>query len=104
MMQGDQYYVPFYLTNQDGTPVTSAGVSVVEMMIGTIRKVWPTDGSYDAENHAFLFPVTQQESFSLLATAQPVQARVYFANGAVVGGKAGPVLIDLSRSREVLAP
>ena len=102
MMQGDQYSVPFKISNGDGTPITAADVEIVEMMIGDIRKVWPHVGTFDATTNAFLFPIDQKESLGMMSTAQPVQARVYFKGGTVVGGRTGPVNIELSRSKEVL--
>lgn len=102
IMQGDQYNVPILIKAYDGTAINIDIVSDVEVMIGKLRKRYPGEITYSTERNRWIFPLTQDESFALATSRQPVQVRIKFNNGDVVGVNVGEIKIGYSRSREVL--
>lgn len=76
MMQGDEYKIPFEI-EIDGFAANGENVADVEISIGNITKTMSSGAiTFDAEQGAFLFPITQNETFSLRNTPQKVQVRV----------------------------
>lgn len=65
MMQGDQYNIPIEILADDG--VTDPTVfDEVEIVIGSLVKTMRKQQvSYDAEERAFLFPISQKESMNM---------------------------------------
>ncbi len=104
IMQGDQYAIPFDILASDGTPADGSTFAEVEIVVGSMRKTM-TSGAvvYDAGKQAFLFPLTQEETFAL-TTGAPVgaQVRVKLPSGDVFGINLGLINITLSSSTEVL--
>lgn len=104
IMQGDQYGIPFLICDGAGTPLDKNDVENVEIMIGEVRKEMKTGGVvYREEDQAFLFMLTQAESFAMIMRKQRVQVRVKFQNtNEVIGKDLGDVLLTYSGSKEVL--
>lgn len=89
--QGDAYALPVALT-VDGETLTAQKLDTVacaEFMLGEdVRKVYPEDVAFDAENDLFLVPVTQAETFALDENSSiALDVRVEFSDGVVVGTK-----------------
>lgn len=104
VMQGDQYGIPFEITDKDGNLLTDASVDDVEIVIGDMRKTL-ADGeiTYSEADGAFLFPLTQKESFAMAERTQRVQVRVKIAGtDTVIGEDLGHVQITYAKSKEVL--
>ena len=104
VMQGDQYGIPFEITDKDGNLLTDVSVDDVEIVIGDVRKTL-ADGeiTYSEKEGAFLFPLTQAESFGMIERTQRVQVRVKLAGtDTVIGEDLGHVQITYAKSKEVL--
>lgn len=105
--QGDAYNLPVRVII-NGETVTEDDLALldsVEFSAGEgIRKVYPEDATFDAENDVFLVPLTQEETFKLdEGECLPVDVRVKFLGGDVVGTKIMPKLRVLDAlSEEVL--
>lgn len=102
MMQGDAYALPIEIQTADGL-ANGQTFADVEIMIGPIRRTL-RDGSltYDADQQAFLFPLSQQDTFALCSGIKPGQVRVRTHDGQVFGTSLGGVDVRRSLSREVL--
>lgn len=102
IMQGDQYSIPIRIKAADGTIIEPSIVSSVEIMVGFIKKTYPGEITF-SDDDRWLFPLTQEESVKISSFKQPVQARIKFNGGDVVGGKYIPKLqITESRSKVIL--
>lgn len=83
--QGDAYAIPVAI-EFDGAPLNPADVSVVEFVIGGIRKLYPDDVQYDRTDGYFYLPLTQEETFSFEADGSvELDIRVKYASGDVEG-------------------
>jgi len=100
IMQGDSYGIPVTVRRDDGQLVDEYCAEAVEIIIGSIRKVYP--GQITFSDGKWIFPLTQEESMQLSAQKQTAQIRVRFTSGDVVGAKSGIVFVDCSKSGEVL--
>lgn len=98
-MQGDSYSIKIKIS-QDGLPLTPEMVEEVEIAIGSYIKKYPGEVSYLDES--WLFPVSQKESFAMMAVPQPCQLRVKLAGGDVFGTDMGSIDVCDSLSKEVL--
>lgn len=98
IMQGDAYSIPVSI-RAGATEITPDMVESVEVMVGDVAKSYPEQMEYD---DSWIFTLTQQESFELCSTLQPVQVRVKFKSGEVAGTQCGCVSVNGSRSREVM--
>ena len=96
--QGDAYDIEIVLTDGDGTEVTPAMVSEVEVMLGKLRKTYPGDLTYDG---VWIFPLTQEDTLKIKGI-YGLEARVRFNDGTVVGAGLGVVAVMPSKSRKVL--
>ena len=78
---GDSYNLNLKVT-VNNKPVDLASVELIEFSIGGITKQWPTEVQYDQGLDTFLFPLSQEESFTLV---NPVlyQTRVKYNNSNV---------------------
>ena len=93
IMQGDAYYIAVTLTDDDDEPITDGNVYVT---LGTlIKKV-----TYSEEEEAWLFPLSQEESFALDFLCG-LEARL--VNGATaVGAVIGNVYVISTENKEVV--
>lgn len=95
MMQGDQYSIP--ITGED---FNIDDVESIEFALGSIVKSYPDEVSY--ADGTFNFPVTQQETLSLIGE-QTTQARVKFKySNDVVGMPMDNLLVQRSKTRTIL--
>lgn len=86
--QGDEYDIPIAL-ELNGQTLDITAVEAVEVYLGDLRKTYPGEIEYDSENDRLLFPVTQGETFSMEEnSAVPLDVRVRFINGDVMGSRA----------------
>ena len=98
MVQGDAYYIDLSIKN-NGEPLDVGSVETVEFMLLNLQKLYPGDVSFDGEK--FHFPVTQEETFQLPALC-PMQIRVKFKSGNVVGSEVQKINVKYSLSKVVL--
>lgn len=102
MFQGDQYLIPVYITAQ-GTYLDLSNISKVEITIHNVTKEYPGEVSYDPSSGAFLFPMTQKESFSMPSKKRLyAQSRIYYNNDTVFGTDPIDFFIGESLSKEEL--
>ena len=101
MMQGDSYNQGIEILDDTGAVVLPEAVSDVEIAIGHIKKTY-AKGEIKFGEGVWLFPLTQEESFSLPAGKLYGQVRIKWATGEVDGCKLEIPKLAESRSREVL--
>lgn len=99
IMQGDAYKIPVTITSR-GENLDVNLVDSIEMAVGSLIKAYPGELEYADEK--WFFPVSQEETFALPAFQQPVQVRVKFNTGEVIGAKIGSLFVESSHSKEVL--
>ena len=104
-MQGDQYSIPIVLKGLDSNGqaicIEPNMVTDIEFMIGQLRQEYPGIVSYS--DGVYLFPLTQEQTFRFSGHPQPVQVRVRFNDGTVIGQSwTRTVEITESRSKVVL--
>ena len=101
MMQGDSYSLDIEILTADGTVVTDADVSNVEITIGHLRKTY-ADGIVRYDSGVWKFPMTQEETFKYLPSLVRGQVRLVWKNGDVEGIPLDGIRVKESISREVL--
>lgn len=103
MMQGDSYGLSIEILKADGTAVTEADVSDVEVTIGHLRKTYLNgEVTFDTETGKWVFPLIQEETFQFPAMRVKGQVRVAWAGGGVEGADLGNISVHESMSKEVL--
>ena len=103
IMQGDQYAIPFEILTADGTPANGDTFADVELVVGALRKTMSSGAIvYDADRGAFLFPLMQEETFSMRDQRYKAQLRVKTVDGDVIGIDLGVIIVDVSKSKEIL--
>lgn len=98
MIQGDAYNIELRITSQ-GEALDVEQVEAVEVVLGGLRRVYPDEVAYS--DGKFLFPVTQEETFRLPPSC-PMQVRVKFRGGDVIGSPSQMVNVAASLSKAVL--
>ena len=101
MMQGDSYNLAIEVLKADGSLVTDADVSNIEITIGNLRKTTKDGVKYDIGSGAWKFPLSQEESFQMPRRVKG-QVRLKWKQGEVEGVPLGEISLDESLSREVL--
>ena len=101
IMQGDAYDLGIEILDNEGNVVTPDAVADVEIVIGHLTKTYARDELKFGEG-VWLFPLTQEESFSLMASRPKAQIRMKWKTGEVDGTKLDMSAVDESFSREVL--
>ena len=101
MMQGDGGYLGIELRNSAGAVVAPGDVREVEITLGTLRKTYPR-GELSYAGGVWLFPLSQEESLSLMPGAAAAQVRLVWAHGVVEGQSLWGIWIEESISKEVL--
>lgn len=101
MMQGDSYSLGIVILNNAGSHVTPADVRDVEITIGHLIKSY-RNAELTFSDGVWLFPISQEESFSMWPTNVKAQVRVAWAGGAVEGKPIYGIRNDESLSKEVL--
>ncbi len=103
IMQGDQYAIPFEILHTDETAADADDFADVEIMVGSLSKTASAGAiTYSEVHKAFLFPLTQEETFAMQNVPQDIQLRVKTGTGDVIGIKLGQMIVEASRSKEVL--
>ena len=102
MMQGDSYSLDIEILDADGTAITDAEVSNVEITIGHLRKTFADGVRYDSSKGVWKFPMTQEETFRYMPARVRGQVRVVWNNGEVEGIPLEGISVKESISREVL--
>lgn len=98
MVQGDAYSMDVEITNL-GEPLNIAGVGKVEISLAFLQKSYPDEVTYS--DGKFRFPLTQAETFKLPPKC-PMQVRVKFASGDVLGSEMQQVDVLRSISKVVI--
>lgn len=104
IMQGDQYAIPVEIKDVDGTPANGETFADVEIVVGSVRRTMSAgEIVYDPNQAAFLFPLTQAETFAMRDQPQIMQIRVKTVDGNVLGVNLGGTIIVIgSKSKEEL--
>lgn len=98
IMQGDAYSIPIRIRSGN-VEITPDMVESIEFVIGSITKSYPNEVSF---TDSWQFPLTQEESFQLSPNMQPLQIRIKFLSGEIIGRKYGCISIESSISKAVL--
>lgn len=101
MMQGDSYFLGFVLRNNAGQPITPEDVLDVEITVGSLTKR-KNDGKLIYDNGMWMFPLSQEESMGMRPGGKDAQARIKWASGVVEGQPIYGVIVQESKSKEVL--
>ena len=103
MMQGDGYGLPFEIWKDEETPVVPGDLEDLQITLGHLTRTWARgELEYDREKNLWIFPLTQQESFSLPSGCVPCQLRLRWVGGSVEGVSLGHIHVEESITREVL--
>ena len=103
IMQGDQYALPFEIRTADGTAAAADTFADVEIVIGSlVKRASAGEITFSEPHGAFLFPLTQAETFGMHSMPADVQIRVKTHEGDVIGTRLGPLIVEASLSGEVL--
>lgn len=90
---GDQYSIPFRITDCKGRSLTEDIVTDVVIKIGSIVKSYEKHSiSYDSENDVWLFPITDKETKELYKLSRtfgadetiPLQVKVKVGNDIIL--------------------
>lgn len=98
MVQGDAYSIDVTVKNQ-GEPLAVENVELVEITLLNLTRSYPDEVTYS--DGKFHFPVTQEETFRLPPVC-PMQVRVKFTGGDVVGSRIQMVEVAGAISKAVL--
>lgn len=98
MVQGDAYSIDVTVKNQ-GEALAVDNVEQVEITLLNLTRSYPEDVTYS--DGKFHFPITQEETFKLPPVC-PMQVRVKFTGGDVIGSKIQMVEVAGSISKAVL--
>ncbi len=101
--QGDACIIPVKIL-MNGEPVNIGDVAEVEFRTGDIRKMYPADVTYDAENKTFRMPLRQEDTFTFPADDfVQFDVRVKFVGGTVIGTQKVTVFVTVDAlSEEVI--
>ena len=98
MVQGDAYSIDVEITNE-GQALSPPAVSLVEIALLNLVKTYPGDVTFS--DGKFHFPLTQTETFGL-PTVCPMQVRVKFPSGDVIGSEMQRLDVKRALSRKVI--
>lgn len=101
IMQGDSYDLGIEICDENGAPVTADDVADVEIVIGHMKKTLSNNEVKYGED-GWLFPLSQEESFRLMASKPKAQVRVKWKSGEVDGAKIDISSVEESSSKAVL--
>lgn len=103
IMQGDSYSIAVEILDGNKEIVSEDRISDVEIAIGTLIKSYvKKEITYDSETGKWMFPLTQEETFSYIPSIVDCTVRVRWTNGDVEGTRVKDVRILESVSKEVL--
>ena len=101
IMQGDQYKIPFSITDAKNRVLTDEQLSDVEICVGLIKYHKP-DVVYNSLLQVWEFPLTQQQSFRIAQTKVSVKIRVKTIDNEIIGIDLGKINVFQSTSKEEL--
>ena len=82
--QGDQYAIPFKV-KRNGVVQTPDSVSVLEIVLAGIRKTCPGEIVWHENTQQYLFPLNQDDSFSLEEDSYDVLGRAHYTDDTITG-------------------
>lgn len=82
--QGDQYAIPITV-ERNGITQTASDIQKLEVVLAGIRKLYPGDIVYNSGTQKFLYPITQEDSFSLEEDTYDAIGRPLYADGTISG-------------------
>lgn len=98
MVQGDEYSLDITISNQ-GEALNIGDVAEIEFTLLNIVKKYPDTVSYS--DGKFKFPLIQAETFGLPPIC-PIQIRVKFGSGDVIGSEMKKISVKNSLSKAVI--
>ena len=98
MVQGDEYSLDITISNR-GEALDIEDVAEIEFTLLNLVKMYPGAVSY--ANGKFKFPLTQEETFKLPPIC-PMQIRVKFRSGDIIGSEMKKISVKNSLSRTVI--
>lgn len=98
MVQGDAYSLAVTVTNNSQT-LRIDDIEKVEITLLYLQKYYPGQITY--EDGKFYFPLTQEETFRLPKIC-PMQIRVKFKTGDVLGSEKKQIDVSAALSKVVL--
>ena len=101
IMQGDQYKIPFSITDAKGRVLTDEQLDDVEICVGLIKYHKP-DIVYNSLLQTWDFPLLQSESFRIAEEKVPVKIRVKTVDNEIIGIDLGKINVFESISKEEL--
>lgn len=101
IMQGDAYDLGIEIFDDNGNQVLPDDVSDVEIVLGHMTKTYANNEIKYGED-CWLFPMSQEDSFRLMASKPKAQVRIKWKTGEVDGAKIDMSSVDESSSKEVL--
>ena len=98
MVQGDAYSIDVETTNE-GQTLSPPAVALVEIALLGLVKTYPGDVTFsDGKSH---FPLNHTETFAL-PTVCPMQVRVKFPSGDVIGSEMQQIDVKRALGRAVI--
>ena len=102
IMEGDQYGLSFRIVSKcTGDLITNEDVEDVEICIGKYTKTY-SSGEVTYYDERFIYPLTQEESFSFDSKSLAVQVRVKLNGGDIIGEAFDRIDVKTSKSKERL--
>lgn len=101
IMQGDQYKIPFSITDAKGQILTDEQLDDVEICVGLIKYHKP-DVVYNSLLQVWEFPLVQEQSFRIAQEKVPVKIRVKTIDNKIIGIDLGKINVFQSISKEEL--
>ena len=98
MVRGDSYYIDVTVKNE-GEWINIDLIDTVEITLNGYTKLYPGDVKYS--DRLFHFPLSQEETFTLPPLC-PMQVRVKFKNGNVIGSEIRNIRVKDVISQAVL--
>lgn len=100
MMAGDSWPLRFGIM-VNGEPIDVQDVELIEFSVDELRKTYPSEVIYYADEKAFLFPLAQSETQGLSGEIK-AQGRIKFISGEVIGVDFGRIKITRALSKAVI--
>lgn len=99
MTQGDSYSIDITIENE-GKPLDISEIELVEITLLNLTKTYPEEVSFS--DGAFHFPLSQEETMRLAPLLCPMQVRVKFTSGDVIGSEIQKIDVQRVLSKAVL--
>ena len=98
IQQGDQYFLPVVIKQND-VEVTPSNCDDVKIKVGSIQKQYSDGtlnyGPYDADNSAWLYPLTQTQTLSWQNSTIAIQAQIKQGSN-IFGSDTEAIPVDFS--------